>query len=93
MITNCDIYVLVKYLLKQFSTTLKILDKREHQQYNVSKNSISQSKLNWKLILWLEILMNIHSTIFDFRFIFIPSNLVQRSENDVTNIGINHREI
>jgi hypothetical protein len=35
MRTNCDIYVLAKYLLKQFSTTLKILDKREHQVYNV----------------------------------------------------------
>jgi hypothetical protein len=36
-----------KYL-KQFSTTLKILDKREHQEYKVSKNTICQSKLNWK---------------------------------------------
>ena len=35
VLINCDIYVFVKYLLKQFSTTLKILDKREHQEYNV----------------------------------------------------------
>ena len=34
VLINCDIYVFVKYLLKQFSTTLKILDKREHQEYN-----------------------------------------------------------
>ena len=52
MLINCDIYVLVKYLLKQFNTTLKILDKREHQEYNVEKNSISQIKIKLEINLY-----------------------------------------
>jgi hypothetical protein len=36
--------------------------------------------------------INEHSQ-YDFRLIFIASKIVQRSEHDVTNFGINHREI